>query len=347
MTWDDGLTELQYELANLYFRDERIRSVAVEAGIPHEVLDLDDAPITDWYNVLREAANRGMVADLVTIASSEYPMQADKLTAALQKHQQGVGAFSSVLAEFNRALSANLRQVLAGVLVAVITSWILTGTGGTFFRREFVLLLQFAVLLLTPFIVRAVFTRLRLAAGIPTLLLVSVLFVLAEAALFSEIVGGIRHNRGKGEITGTLMLETLTPVESYSVDPAVFSGTLKSTSNNKVTVKGGARGAIVTRLQPLAYVLLDVEWDAKDPWFHRNYAGTVLFIYQFRCYDGVMDLDLLNTSASFQPGRDLRSWLVGFAQIPYLGDRDTNIEGAVAGLVRDTLQERMPECTPA
>lgn len=347
MTWDDGLTELQYELANLYFRDERIRSVAVEAGIPQEVLDLDGAPISDWYNVLREAANRGMVADLVAIASNEYPKQADKLSAAIQKHQQGVGAFSSVLAEFNRALSANLRQVLAGVLVAVITSWILTGTGSTFFRREFVLLLQFAVLLLTPFIVRAVFTRLRLAPRIPTLILVSVLFVLAEAALFSEMAGGVHRDRGKGEITGTLMLEKLTPVESYGVSPAVFSGTLKSTPNNKVTVKGGATEAAVTRLEPLAYVQLDVEWDAKDPWFHRNYEGTVFFIYQFQCNDGALGLELLDSGASFHPRRDLRSWLVGFAQIPYLRDRDIDIEGAIERFVRDALQEQAPECAPA
>lgn len=347
MTWDDGLTALQYELADLYFRDERIRSVAVEAGIPHEVLDLDGAPITDWYNVLREAANRGMVADLVTIASSEYPMQADRLTAALQKHQQGVGALSSVLAEFNRTLSANLRQVLAGVLVAVITSWILTGTGGTFFRREFVLLLQFAVLLLTPFIVRAAFTRLRLVARIPTLILVSILLVLAEAALFSEIAGGIRRDRGKGEISGTLMLEKLAPMGSYGVNPAVFSGTLKDTSNNKVTVKGGATEAVVTRLEPLAYVQIDVEWDAKDPWFHRNYEGTIFFIYQFHCNDGALGLELLESGASFHPRRDLRSWLVGFAQIPYMRDRDVDIEGEVEGFVRDTLQKQAPECTPA
>ena len=53
--------------------DERIRSVAVEAGIPPEALDLDGAPVTDWHNVLTEAANRGNVADLVAIAIDEYP----------------------------------------------------------------------------------------------------------------------------------------------------------------------------------------------------------------------------------------------------------------------------------
>lgn len=55
-TWDDGLTELQYDLASRYLR---------------EVLDLDGAPTAEWYNVLPEVANRGMAADLVTIASRE------------------------------------------------------------------------------------------------------------------------------------------------------------------------------------------------------------------------------------------------------------------------------------
>lgn len=350
MLWDDGLTDLQYELADLYFHDDRIRSVAVEAGIPSKVLDLDGAPISDWHVILREAVNRDKVDDLVAIAVAEYPSKAAVLQAALDKHTQGVGAFSSVLADFNRAISENLRQVLIGLAVAIMTSWVLSNVGGRFWQREFVILLQFAVLLFTPFFLRAVVTRLRIPIGMIPLIGLSLLLILAEAALFSEIASNSQLDSVVDETRRAITLDALTVTTVKVLEHAAFTDnpTLKNTKTNTVTIQEGGAAAQITqeRLAPQIYAQVPIEWKAREalPGLSRNYTGTILFVYQVSCENGEALLERIKTNVALSPGSDPRSWLIGFIQIPYLRDLDNDILVAVDQGVHKSLEQQHDIC---
>ena len=343
MSWDNGLTELQYELADLYFRDERIRGVAAEAGIPQNVLDLDGAPIADWHNVLREAANRDKVAALVAIASDEYPSKSDMLNSALKKHQEGVGTFSSAMADFNRALAGNLRNIVISVVVAVISAWIMAGIDGFFLRREFVILLLFSVILFTPFALRATFTRFRISVGVVSFIVFSVLIMMGEAALFSEVAGGPSPDLADGETVEEITISTGEPESIKSIQLAELTSEqvrLKATARNTLTIKDKGVNAVVKVQEnkwaaPFVFAQFDVIWDAKDPGFHRNYKGRILLKYQYICNGGQPEFRRIEERVSFRPGDDLRSWLVGFIQIPYLRDLDSDIRGKVQKILED------------
>jgi len=345
MPWNDGLTQLQYELSDLYFREENIRVIAVQAGIPAAVLDIDGAALTAWYNVLREAANRQKVAAIVDIAKSDFPPRLAVLTRALAQHENGVGAGAAALAEFNRLLATYFKQIIAGIIVAVVTAWIMASVGKFFVRREFVILLLATIILLTPFLLRAGLIRLRITMQRLSLVLLSIFLMAGEAALFSEIVGG----------------RTPTLVAGRTIDASAFlghylrgeQGCLMAAQTDlcytQVKVKGQATDAQL-RIQtsdwesPYLFLYLNVEWRVREEWpgLQRYFTGTMLFTSQYKCEaDRPVLRELSLKAASFTPAQRLLSWLVGFIQIPYLRDADSTI----LNKVEDILVTQVNLCT--
>lgn len=356
MPWNDGLTELQYELAGLYFRDERIRSVAVEAGIPPEALDLDGAPVTDWHNVLTEAANRGNVADLVAIAIDEYPTRVEVLSAALAKHEGGVGSIASTIAEFQRLLANNLRQVMIGIVITIATSWIVSSSGDTYFRREFVIFLQISVIALTPFVISATLTRFRISVSKIIQLGLIVLIMLIEAALFSEIASDRNFMLLDKETERAVSLSELENLAIDEIETDVFqrsadlrNDVLKSSSRNTVKVRSDGGKAVLSTvtMNPLIKADIEVEWTAEEdlPGLTRNFIGKFILIYEYDCSEAKVSLQRIQTGASFHPGKDPRTWLVGFIQIPYLKDSANDVLGTIDDRVKSAINDGSSLCS--
>lgn len=347
MPWNNGLTQLQYELSDLYFQEDNIRRVAVQAGIPAAVLDIDAAALTAWYNVLREAVNREKVTAIVDIAKEEFPVRQTVLTRALAQHESGVGAWEAALAEFNRLLATYFKEVIAGVIVAVVTTWVMTGIGEFFLQREFMILLLFLIILLTPFLLRAGLTRLRIPIRRVTILLLSILLMAGEAALFAEVVGGREPQLVQGISVDASYFTT--PAGRYLKGKAGCIELSKEYCTNQVKVKGEAGDAQLRVRRsdwkaPTLYLFLNLEWTAREamPGFRRYFEGTMLFKTQYRCEGGKPLLKNLEiVQSTFAPSRGVLAWLIGFIQIPYLRDGDSTILSEV----EQTLIHQIPLCS--
>ncbi|MEM7127579.1 MAG: effector-associated domain EAD1-containing protein [Chloroflexota bacterium] len=344
MPWNNGLTQLQYELADLYFRPEQIRMVAVQAGIPERVLDLDGAPIVSWHNILREAANREKVETLVAIALDEFPKRKERFDHMLALHHEGTGAWAAALAELNHMLSKNFREVLLGVVVAILVAWITAGAESFIFRYEFVILLLFLIILLTPFVLRAGLTLARIPVRRVTLVILSTLLMAGEAALFSMVIGGsVQAERTEPEIDA----------RAYLSQDLKRSQCDDEGCQTHVWVRGepeDARAWIQSSdwESDRVFIQLLVEWSKKEKMsgLERNYNGFMLFTSQYKCQSpkdngtGPLLLRGLELEESaFRPGRIVLSWLIGFAEIPYLDDPD------VTGKVKSILKKHVDLCS--
>ncbi|MCB0110306.1 MAG: hypothetical protein KDE53_30510, partial [Caldilineaceae bacterium] len=263
---------------------------------------------------------------LVKIAQENYPAKRSVLETALEQHQAGVGAWEAALANLNRVFAMRFRETAISVIVAIITAWIMAGVDTFILQREFVILLCFFVIIMTPFLLRAGAVRFRLPMRRVGLVVVSALLMMGEAALFSEIVGGTPRAITAGE-----RIDATPFVQRYLYGSA---GCLERNScKNQVKVKGQAQDAQVfvearEWEAPYIFVQLNVEWGAREeiPGLRRNYEGQMIFASQFKCtMEGaapnklkLRELSLDNSA--LRPSRGVLSWIIGFIQIPYLSD---------------------------
>jgi len=83
MIWNSNLTNLRDVLADLYFAVEDSRLVVEEAGLQPAFIEFDSKAITNWHNILREAAKRSKVQAIIDVARKDYP-ESEFLTLARQ-----------------------------------------------------------------------------------------------------------------------------------------------------------------------------------------------------------------------------------------------------------------------
>ncbi len=212
----------------------------------------------------------------------------------------------------------------------------MAGVGKFFLQREFVILLLFTVILLTPFLLRAGLTRLRIPMQTVSLVLISCLLMGGEAALFSEIIGGSEPELVEGNPLDASML-----LGQYLRGSKGCLELAKKHCNTQVEVKGETFDAQI-RVQksdwetPHLFVYLNVKWAAREelPGLQRYFAGTMLFTAQYRCEAGTPILRKLKLKDTFfAPSSRVLSWLTGFIQIPYLRDEDSTILSKVENIL--------------
>ena len=73
MPWNQTLTNLRDLLADLYFTVQDSRVVVEQAGLKPKYIAFDNRAITNWQNILRDAAARGKVQAIVAVARQDFP----------------------------------------------------------------------------------------------------------------------------------------------------------------------------------------------------------------------------------------------------------------------------------
>jgi Trypsin-like peptidase domain/Effector-associated domain 1 len=71
--WSDQLTHLNYVLASLYPAPESSYRVVRSAGIPEEQVAFRARAVDNWFEILREAENRGKLVPLIDAALKDHP----------------------------------------------------------------------------------------------------------------------------------------------------------------------------------------------------------------------------------------------------------------------------------
>lgn len=196
-------------------------------------------------------------------------------------------------------------------------------------------LIEGALIFFTPLVIRHGLRKYRIRIGKPSLVLLSTLMVLGEAAFFSETAGA-------------RLPDLPSDHQVYHRDDFVgydLVGSRDSLSNLWVQDDARfARGAVdPTDGRQRLEMTLKVEWRRSVEWIpilRRNYGGRVYYTVDYRC-----DADQIATypsrlkGYSLRPGRNVPSWLLGFAEIPFLlNDRMAN------GKIERLVQERLRPC---
>ncbi|MBK9257149.1 MAG: trypsin-like peptidase domain-containing protein [Saprospiraceae bacterium] len=75
--WNQQLTTLNRILANLYPQKDQSIRIVDTAGLPLGNIPFKDAPIDNWYYILKEASLRNAVNRIANLASEEYPQNED------------------------------------------------------------------------------------------------------------------------------------------------------------------------------------------------------------------------------------------------------------------------------
>lgn len=86
MPWNSGLTKLQDLLAYLYDDVNKSRRLLTLADVPTKRISFASAASTNWFNILEEADRRGLVSNIVRVASDEFPNRRQALEEAEQEH---------------------------------------------------------------------------------------------------------------------------------------------------------------------------------------------------------------------------------------------------------------------
>ncbi|MEM7127580.1 MAG: effector-associated domain EAD1-containing protein [Chloroflexota bacterium] len=87
MKWNNELTQLCDVRMELYAQADQIQQLAIEAGMPAQYIDFNGPPAICWFNVLREAATRKKVDDLVKRVQEKHPEKHAALTVLLEQYQ--------------------------------------------------------------------------------------------------------------------------------------------------------------------------------------------------------------------------------------------------------------------
>lgn len=86
MTWNSGLTNLQELLAYLYDDMGKSRQLLAIAQVPTTRISFAAAASANWFNILEEADRRGLVSNIVRVASDEFPNRRQALEEAEQEY---------------------------------------------------------------------------------------------------------------------------------------------------------------------------------------------------------------------------------------------------------------------
>jgi len=178
--------------------------------------------------------------------------------------------------------------------------------------------IEVTLLFLTPQILRHSFKKFGMRVSQLSWVLLSVLFIAGEAAFFSELAGG----------------QVATLPSDGQVQTNIFAGAdLKGEKQCNACYQHlwvrpeGDKIVIIDVYEPTqhkeAHVLLEVEWSKWErvPLLRRNYEGIVYYIVDEQCNAKLRD-------NAFKPGKIVLSWLIGFAEIPFLLD-DNGVRRAI------------------
>ena len=67
------MDELRNELARLYPTEADARRIVDSARLPAIFVDFDGSAINTWHLIVRQAAARNALGDLIEVAANEYP----------------------------------------------------------------------------------------------------------------------------------------------------------------------------------------------------------------------------------------------------------------------------------
>lgn len=336
---------LAQELANLYSRDDDVRRVASDAGIPVSHLNLAGSPINDWHNVLQEATRRYRVTSIVNIASQQYPARASELHQALAGYQASTATLTGLTGATAPAqlwIGQHATAILTGVISSLIAAWLLGVLTNSALLQQLIVVPQFALLVLTPFLLRAGLTYINLTVSKVTLIVLSTLFILGEAALFSTLAAG-----------RPLTLPTAEVLQSDIFIGKYLKGEEKCSTGEQLChnlVKVTGEDIWIDKMEDgdldKLHIRLSVQWDKRErvPDLFRNYRGTLYYRIDYKCNNRgetprIEPPELV--AYSLGPGRNALSWLIGFVEIPFIliGDQ------AIQENVEDITEKNGLPCT--
>lgn len=196
--------------------------------------------------------------------------------------------------------------------------------------------IEVALLFLTPFLIQYAFKRSGIRTSIISVVLLSVLAIIIEAAFFSQLVGS----------------RTLTLPSQVLPDKRLEGAYLRGASREQCETTGCHQNLKILHGTPVLqgsdlsgkhdelHLLLDVEWNKWEgpaDVFSRNYRGSMYFVLEYVCQDAQLTFyDSGLEDYSLKPGKDFLSWLFGFVEIPFSLD-DFTVRQAVAERARENL----------
>ena len=203
-------------------------------------------------------------------------------------------------------------------------------------RAETVAVIEATLIFFTPLLIRHILRKYRIRIEKPFLVLLSALMVVGAAAFFSETAGAGLPNLPPDR---PIQRDVFTGYDLMgSKGCATCFQNLWVRENTRFT-KGGADSS---DRHPRLDMLLEVEWRrwGQFPLLERNYQGHIYYTVDYKCDAGRADVyGSRLIGYSLKPGKIALSWLIGFAEIPFLLD-----DGMVNGKIESLAQERLRLC---
>lgn len=234
------------------------------------------------------------------------------------------------------------KQVAVSVIVAMITAKITAFIIDWALLQKVTVILQFAFLILIPFLLRKGFSRVNMPASRTSIIILSIIFIASFSAFFSMFPGSSLPKPPNAEFQSH---NVFTDDHEYLRG----SGNCRPSCLNRLRVD---QDKILTvreqdgSLGP-AHILLDVEWDKWErvPFLQRNYKGTLYYRVQYQC-DNSTAKPQINKQPELlgyqlRPGRIVLSWLIGFIEIPFVLDTEKDIPRRI----QEALQSNSEICT--
>lgn len=214
-------------------------------------------------------------------------------------------------------------------------------------RAETVAAIEATLIFFTPLLLRHGLRKYRVRIGRPSLVLLSALMVIGEAAFFSETAGAGLPNLPSG----------------YPIQSGIFAGyDLKNSAacrscqqhmwirendrfvRKEVTrpvlldIESRAWGGNPPDKHTQLHLLLAVEWRKWEmlPMLERDYQGHIYYTVDYKC--NVDRIDVYSAKLvgyKLAPGKRPLSWLIGFVEIPFTLDVET-MDGKIEQKVRET-----------
>jgi hypothetical protein len=203
-------------------------------------------------------------------------------------------------------------------------------------RAQTVALIEGTLIFFTPLLIRHTLRKYRIRIGKPSLVLLSILMVVGEAAFFSETTAtrlpDLPSNQvvQRGDSAGYDLINSKDCKSCYQH--------LWVRENTRFTKQDADSLSHHPRLD----MQLEIEWRrwGQIPLLERNYQGRAHFTVDYVCNGSQADIyGSRLIGYSLKPGKIVLSWLIGFAEIPFLLD-----DGMVNGEIEHLVQERLSPC---
>ncbi|MEZ4864832.1 MAG: hypothetical protein R3C14_26200 [Caldilineaceae bacterium] len=340
------MSTLATELADLYPENDDIRRIAYDAGIPDRAVNLDNAPITDWHNLLVEACRRNKLNNLIGVIQNEYPAKASALNQGLVDFQ-AQNPVCGRLGALTAFVGDHLIQIIGGLLVAVVSTNALDYVTDWGLLSKLAAGLGMMVIILTPFLLGEYLPMVNLRLRRRSLWGVAALVILCEAALFSSMTGAHLTNLYEQLPAPERKYRNIfTEENKYLHDSSFIEVKVLPDKPQQINV---IRDTDASPGPLHVFVTVEISKTLAMPPFPRNYTGQFIYAIHYTCTeDGNPEIDIPKLKAHWlKPGSMTLSWLIGFMEIPFLMDDDTTIASKIGQVIGNAVQGGHLELCPS